>query len=304
MIAKLLQSVRLFVTLWTLACQAPLSMGFSRQEYWSGLPRPPPGTTLPVSWKSCMQVGKWQLELDMEQQTGSKSGKEYVKAVYYHPAYLTSMQRTSWGMLGWMKHKLESRLLGDATFIWLPSSCGSPQRGEGGAGGWLSETPPSVQACPLHIPAGQGRDTGPSPLPSPPVICPFGNSRPNTTSVCSHPPPHRHKTSSCQCLQLQMLWITAPLSTSLTAVFRLFPPSPELIRASDPLVENQQLPEGKEPQLQILNLLWPIWWWFGGLVAKSCLTLVTPMDCSLPGSSVHGILQARILEWVAMSFFW
>ena len=43
MIAKLLQSVRLFVTLWTLACQAPLSMGFSRQEYWSGLPRPPPG---------------------------------------------------------------------------------------------------------------------------------------------------------------------------------------------------------------------------------------------------------------------
>ena len=46
----------------------------------------------------------------MEQQTGTKSGKEYVKAVYCHPAYLTSMQSTSWGTLGWKKHKLESRL--------------------------------------------------------------------------------------------------------------------------------------------------------------------------------------------------
>ena len=59
-----------------------------------------------------MQVKKQQLELDMEQQqTGSKSGKEYVKAVYCHPAYLTSMQSTSWEMLVWKKHKLESRLL-------------------------------------------------------------------------------------------------------------------------------------------------------------------------------------------------
>ena len=57
-----------------------------------------------------MQVKKQQLELDMEQQTGSKSGKEYVKAVYCHPAYLTYMQSTSWETLGWKKHKLESRL--------------------------------------------------------------------------------------------------------------------------------------------------------------------------------------------------
>ena len=57
-----------------------------------------------------MQVRKQQLELDMEQQTGSKQEKEYVKAVYSHPAYLTSMQSTSWEMLGCMKHKLESRL--------------------------------------------------------------------------------------------------------------------------------------------------------------------------------------------------
>ena len=57
-----------------------------------------------------MQVRKQQLELDMEQQTASKSGKEYVKAVYCHPAYLTSMQSTSWEKLGWRKHKLESRL--------------------------------------------------------------------------------------------------------------------------------------------------------------------------------------------------
>ena len=56
---------------------------------------------------------KQQLELDMEQQTGSKLGKEYVKAVYCLPAYLTYMQSTSWEMLGWRKHKLESRLLGE-----------------------------------------------------------------------------------------------------------------------------------------------------------------------------------------------
>ena len=60
-----------------------------------------------------MQVKKQQLELDMEQQTGSKSGKEYVKAAYCHPAYLTYMQSTSREMLGWMTHKLESRLLGE-----------------------------------------------------------------------------------------------------------------------------------------------------------------------------------------------
>ena len=57
-----------------------------------------------------MQVKKQQVELDMEQQTGSKLGKEYVKAVYCHLAYLTYMQSTSCEILGWMKHKLESRL--------------------------------------------------------------------------------------------------------------------------------------------------------------------------------------------------
>ena len=60
-----------------------------------------------------MQVKKQQLELDIEQQTGSKSGKEYVKAVYDHPAYLTYMQSISCEMLDWMKHKLEYRLLGE-----------------------------------------------------------------------------------------------------------------------------------------------------------------------------------------------
>ena len=60
-----------------------------------------------------MQVKEQQLEPDMEQQTSSKSGKEYVKAVYCHPAYLTYMQSTSCKIPGWMKHKLESRLLGE-----------------------------------------------------------------------------------------------------------------------------------------------------------------------------------------------
>ena len=67
-------------------------------------------TTWPASWEICMQVKKQQLDLDMEQQTGSKSGKEFVKAAYCHPAYLTYMQNTSHKMQGWMKHKLESRL--------------------------------------------------------------------------------------------------------------------------------------------------------------------------------------------------
>ena len=70
-------------------------------------------TTWPASWEICMQIKKQQLELDMEQQTGSKSEKEYIKAVYCHPAYLTYMHSTSWEMPGWMKHKLESRLLGE-----------------------------------------------------------------------------------------------------------------------------------------------------------------------------------------------
>ena len=70
-------------------------------------------TTLPASWEICMQVKKQQLGLDLEQWTGSKLGKEYVKAVYCHSAYLTSMQSTSCEIPGWMKHKLESSLLGE-----------------------------------------------------------------------------------------------------------------------------------------------------------------------------------------------
>ena len=75
-----------------------------RWEYW---------TTLPASCETGMQVKKQQLEPDMEQWTGSKLGKEYVKAVHCHPAYLTYIQSTSWKMPDWMKHKLESRSLGE-----------------------------------------------------------------------------------------------------------------------------------------------------------------------------------------------
>ena len=67
-------------------------------------------TTLPVSWKICMQLKKQQLEPYMKQLAGSKLGKEYNKTVYCHPAYLTSMQSPSCEMLSWMNHKLESRL--------------------------------------------------------------------------------------------------------------------------------------------------------------------------------------------------
>ena len=73
-------------------------------------------TTLPASWEICMQLKKQQLEPDMEQ-TGSKLRKEYVKTVYCHPACLTYMQSTSCKMPGWMKHKLESRLLGEISIM-------------------------------------------------------------------------------------------------------------------------------------------------------------------------------------------
>ena len=72
-------------------------------------------TTWPASWEICMQVRKQQLELDKEKQTGSKSGKDNIKAVYCHSAYLTYMQSTSREMLDWMKHKLESRLPGETS---------------------------------------------------------------------------------------------------------------------------------------------------------------------------------------------
>ena len=74
---------------------------FKRWEYQSIIPA------------SCMQVKKQQLEPDMEQQTGSALGKEYDKAAYCHPVHSTYIQSTSCEILGWMKHKLESRLLGE-----------------------------------------------------------------------------------------------------------------------------------------------------------------------------------------------
>ena len=67
-------------------------------------------TTWPASWETCMQVKK---QPDMEQWTDSKLGEEYIKAIYCHPAYLTCMLSTSGGTLGWMNHKLKSRLPGE-----------------------------------------------------------------------------------------------------------------------------------------------------------------------------------------------
>ena len=64
-------------------------------------------TTSPASQETCTQVKKQQFELDMKQQTGSKLGKGYDKAVYCHPAYLTYMQSTSCEMPGWMTHNMD-----------------------------------------------------------------------------------------------------------------------------------------------------------------------------------------------------
>ena len=82
-------------------------------KLWKILKRWEYQTTWLASWEICMQVKKWQLEPDMEQHTGSKLGKEYIKAIYYLPAYLIYMQSTPCKMPGWIKHKLESRLLGE-----------------------------------------------------------------------------------------------------------------------------------------------------------------------------------------------
>ena len=79
----------------------------NHNKLWKILKRWEYQTTWPASREICMQVKKQQLELDMEQQTGSKSGMEYVKVVYCHPAYLTYMQSASWEILDWMKHKLK-----------------------------------------------------------------------------------------------------------------------------------------------------------------------------------------------------
>ena len=109
---KSLSSVQLFMTPWTAAYQAPPSMGFYREEYWSGLPLPSPFDTVDHNklWKILKEmgisdhltyllrnlyVGQGTTEPNMEQLTGSKLRKEYNKAIYHHPAYLTSLQSNS-----------------------------------------------------------------------------------------------------------------------------------------------------------------------------------------------------------------
>ena len=140
----MISHVWLFVTPWTIAHQAPLSMEFlgkntgvgCQQIFWTK-------DWTCVCYISC--IGRWilyhcttemgipdhltcllrnlhagkkqQLKWDVEQQTGPKLAKEYIKAVYYHPAYLTYIRRTSYEMMGWMKHKLKSRLLGEMSRI-------------------------------------------------------------------------------------------------------------------------------------------------------------------------------------------
>ena len=95
----------------SLASLKPLTV--DHNKLWKFLKRWEYQTTLLVYWEICVRVKKQQLELDMEQWTGSKLGKEYVKAIYCHPAYLTYMQSTSCEMPGWMNHKLESSLPGE-----------------------------------------------------------------------------------------------------------------------------------------------------------------------------------------------
>ena len=82
-------------------------------KLWKFLKRQEYQTILPVSWETCMQVKKQELETCMEQLSGSGLRKEYDKVVYCHPVYLTYMQSTSCDLLGWMSYKLKSRLPGE-----------------------------------------------------------------------------------------------------------------------------------------------------------------------------------------------
>ena len=106
---KRVPEIHLFLLYWP--CQSLWLCG--SQQTGKFLKRWESRTSWPASWEICMQVKKQQLELDTEQGTGSKLGKEYVKVVCCHLAYLTYMQSTSCEMLGWMKHKLEWKLLGE-----------------------------------------------------------------------------------------------------------------------------------------------------------------------------------------------
>ena len=101
--------------LWTMLKSLAMQITTNCVKFWK---RWEYQTTWPASWEICMQVKKQQLEPNIEQWTGSKLGKEYFKDVYCHPACLTYMQSTSYEMPGWMKHKLESRLLGEISITW------------------------------------------------------------------------------------------------------------------------------------------------------------------------------------------
>ena len=156
-----------------------------------------------------MQVRKQQLELDMEQQTGPKSGKECIKAVYCHSAYLTSMQSTSCKMSGWMNYKLESRF---------------PRE----------------------------------------IINNLRYADSNTLMAES-----KEQLKSLL-IKVKEVIEKAGLKFNITKIKIMAPSS--------------------------------ITSWQKGSreVAQLCSTLCDPMDCSPPCSSVHGVLQAIILQWVAM----
>ena len=97
---------------WCAAVYAVTELDTTEQKNWTNCQ-----TTILVSWKTWMQVKRQQLEPDMEQWTSSTLEKEYVKAEYCHPAYLTYTQSASFKMPGWLTHKLESRLLGEISTI-------------------------------------------------------------------------------------------------------------------------------------------------------------------------------------------
>ena len=184
---------------------------------------------------------KQQLEPDMEQRTGSKLGTEYIKAVFCHPVYLTYMQSTSWEMLGWMKHKLESRFSGEISINFLMAES------KEGLRSLLMKSERERRSW-LKIQHSKNEDHGTQSHHF--MANRWGNSERFYFGACSK--------------------ITADVDCSheIKKHFLL----------------------GRKAMINLV------------LVIQSCLTLCSPTDYSLWGSSVHGIFQTKILEWVAISF--
>ena len=151
---KLLSRVQIFATPWIVAYLAPPSLGFSKQEYWSGLPFPSPGD-LP---NSGIEPRSPAFQADALPSEPPGKPKEYIKVIYCHPDYLTYILSTSCEMLGWMKLKLESRLPGEISITFDMQM--TPPLWKKDFPGGSDDKEPAYKAEDLGSIPGSGRSSG------------------------------------------------------------------------------------------------------------------------------------------------